>query len=195
MLCRVLSPYEALRTDGTVTCQLFWRSWKAVWSWTSFLLVANSAIKKVIYFGSGWPGYSYLFPLYICMLVQGSRVLTMLLPLCFFLWWFYIKDQKLKLEFKTLKHVDRVLGKRVDEWSCESSDCVSWLQMQGSGHSDSLWCVSALCFRVKLSEQWGELWKGKTLFFFNCTSHKISWLKDFQGTGGGQLWNNFKLNT
>ena len=73
-------------------------------------------------------------------------------------------------------------------------DHVSWLQMQGSEPTDSAWCLSTLCLSEAFSktEEWGKLWKGK--MFFQLYFTQDARLKDFQGTEGGQLQNNLKLN-
>lgn len=72
---------------------------------------------------------------------------------------------------------------------------VSWLQMQGSEPTDSVWCLSALCFCTKLSPKLNSEanYERVKRFFFQLYFTQNAWLKDFQGTGG-QLWNNLKLN-
>lgn len=57
-------------------------------------------------------------------------------------------------------------------------DGVSWLQMQGSEPTDSVWCLSALCFCTKLSPKLNsEADYERVKWFFNCTSHKIHGLR------------------
>lgn len=77
-------------------------------------------------------------------------------------------------------------------------DHVSWLQMQGSEPTDSVWCLSALCFSFGESfTQNSEANYERVKHFFNCSSYKMHGLRmpRHQGTEGGQLRNNLNLNT
>jgi len=68
--------------------------------------------------------------------------------------------------------------------------------MYGSEPIDSAWCLSALCFGVKLSPKLNtEADYERVKWFFQLYFTQDTWLKEFQGTEGRQLQNNLKLNT
>lgn len=51
-------------------------------------------------------------------------------------------------------------------------------KMQGSEPTDSVWCLSALCFCTKLSPKLNsEANYERVKCFFNCTSHKMHGLR------------------
>lgn len=115
-----------------------------------------------------------------------------------------MKDQKLQLKIKKLKPVQRVCSKRMAECSCESCGLWSCFTVANVGEWTS-WC-SVVSFHPVFEGSFLQNWAVRQIlkawdvclfffFFFNCPSHKMHGLKDFQETGGGHLQSNLKLKT